>query len=128
MRLSTKLQANTIKSALLKIFSISAMPLPQKLMEDIYLKILTIAQSSVCPSQLTADSRLHDQLFELPEKKEIFLWTLAFHTFTLVNFIHRKAIHQQMRTTTNCHGFKYVLRPHGVVLTCSPVEGSDTQN
>lgn len=100
------------------------MPLPQKLMEDIYLKILAIAQSSICPGQQTADSRLYDQLFQLPEKKEIFLWTLAFHTFTLVNLIHGKAIHQQMRTTTNSRG----STPHGAVLTCSPVEGSETQN
>ena len=51
-----------------------------------------------------ADSKLYDQLFELTREKEIFLWMLAIHKFTLVSLSHKKVIQQQMRNA------KYLYR------------------
>lgn len=60
--------------------------------------------------QQAADSKLYDQLFELTREKEIFLWMLAIHKFTLVSLGHKKVIQQQMRNAKHLERLSGLLR------------------
>lgn len=84
---------------------------------DVYGRHILKSQSFYLWQQ-DADSKLYDQLFELTREKEIFLWMLAIHKFTLVSLSHKKVIQQQMRNA------KYLYRLWGL-LRASWSSGSD---